>query len=78
MSDSVIVTSAIAAGRRPSLPLKIISSIRFPRRVFGCCSPSTQRMASTTLLLPHPLGPTMPATPDPNSNWVRSMKDLNP
>ena len=24
------------------------------------CSPSTQRMASFTLLLPHPFGPTMP------------------
>src|SRR5690606_20237814 len=49
-------TSAAAVGLRASLPPKITSSIRSPRRLFALCSPSTQVKASTTLLLPHPFG----------------------
>ena len=36
---------------------------RSPRRLLALCSPSTQVMASATLLLPQPLGPTMAVTP---------------
>src|SRR5688500_9797517 len=49
-----------------------------PRRLFALCSPSTQVMASTTLLLPHPFGPTMAVTPWSNDNSERSGKLLNP
>ena len=55
-------TSAVAVGLRASLPLKMTSSIRSPRRLFALCSPITQVMASATLLLPQPLGPTMAVT----------------
>ena len=44
-------------------PLKMTSAISPPRRLLALCSPSTQRTASTTLLLPEPLGPTMPVMP---------------
>ena len=56
-------TSAVAVGFRASLPLKMMSSIRSPRRLFALCSPMTQVMASATLLLPQPFGPTMAVTP---------------
>ncbi len=56
-------TSAAAPGFRASLPLKITSSILSPRRLLALCSPRTHVMASATLLLPHPLGPTMAVTP---------------
>ena len=56
-------TSAAPVGLRASLPPKITSSIRSPRRLLALCSPSTQVSASTTLLLPQPLGPTMAVTP---------------
>src|SRR4029077_18742714 len=42
------------------------------------CSPSTHVMASATLLLPHPLGPTIAVTPWSNASSERSEKDLNP
>ena len=42
------------------------------------CSPSTQRMASATLLLPEPLGPTTAVIPRPYSNVVRLAKLLKP
>ena len=35
-------------------------------------------MASTTLLLPQPFGPTMAEMPSSNSKTVRSAKDLKP
>ena len=50
-------------GLRPSVPLKITSAISPPRSALADCSPSTQRMASETLDLPQPLGPTMAVTP---------------
>ena len=71
-------TSADPVGLRASLPLKITSSILSPRRLFALCSPSTHVMASATLLLPHPLGPTMAVTPSSKASSERSENDLNP
>src|SRR4051794_11123262 len=71
-------TSAIPAGLRPPLPLKITSSIASPRRLLADCSPSTHLNASTTFDLPHPLGPTIPVIGESNTNSVRSANDLNP
>ena len=45
------------------VPWKIASSILAPRIVLGRCSPSTQRIASLILDLPHPLGPTTAVIP---------------
>src|SRR5712691_9341769 len=71
-------TSAIPTGFRPSVPLKITSAISPPRRALADCSPSTQRIASETFDLPHPLGPTIAVTPGWKFNAVLSAKDLNP
>src|SRR5579864_4113005 len=71
-------TSAEAVGRRASLPLKRTSSIRSPRRLLALCSPITHVMASATLLLPQPLGPTMAVTPASNASSERSENDLKP
>jgi len=71
-------TSAMPVGWRVSLPLKITSCMWDPRNALGLCSPSDQRMASSRLLLPHPLGPTMAVTPGSSRIAVRSAKDLNP
>src|SRR5436190_2675221 len=71
-------TSAVAVGLRASLPLNRTSSIRSPRRLFALCSPMTQVIASATLLLPHPLGPTMAVTPLSKASSDLSEKDLNP
>src|SRR3989338_6050770 len=46
-----------------SEPEKITSWDLFPRKDFKLCSPKTQRRASTMLLLPAPLGPTIQAMP---------------
>src|SRR5580698_6824366 len=54
------------------------SSAVLPRRRVGACSPSTHRMASTTLDLPHPLGPTTAVTPGAKLMLVCSKKDLKP
>ena len=50
-------------GDGPTVPAKMTSSILPPRRAFAPCSPSTQAMASTTLLLPEPFGPTTQVIP---------------
>src|SRR5688500_5372478 len=71
-------TSAVAPGFRASLPLKMTSSIRSPRRLLALCSPSTHVMASATLLLPQPFGPTMAVTPWSKASSARSGNDLNP
>src|SRR5258708_40289810 len=71
-------TSAIPNGLRPSVPVKITSAISPPRSALADCSPSTQRIASDTLDLPHPLGPTMAVTPGWKFSDVLSAKDLNP
>src|SRR4051794_15353802 len=71
-------TSAMPTGLRPSVPLKITSAISPPRKALADCSPSTQRIASDTFDLPHPLGPTMAVTPGRKLRDVLSAKDLNP
>src|SRR4249920_795034 len=71
-------TSAIPSGLRPSVPLKITSAISPPRNALADCSPSTQRMASETLDLPQPLGPTIAVTPGRKLSEVLSAKDLKP
>ena len=60
------------------LGTKIKSSMRSPRMLLALCSPSTQVSASTTLLLPQPLGPTMAVTPCSKVNSERSGKLLKP
>ncbi len=53
-------TDAMPAGLRAADPAKMTSIISLPRRLLLDRSPSTHLIASTTLLLPQPLGPTMP------------------
>src|ERR1043165_3959651 len=65
-------------GLRPSVPLKMTSAISPPRNALADCSPRTQRMASDTLDLPHPLGPTIAVTPGWKLREVLSAKDLKP
>lgn len=74
----VSVTSARPSGFRCRVPLKMTSSILPPRRFLADCSPSTQVMASTMLLLPQPFGPTMAVTPGWNRTSVASQKLLKP
>src|SRR6266404_1261862 len=71
-------TSAMPTGLRLSVPLKITSAISPPRRALADCSPSTQRIASETLDLPHPLGPTIAVTPGWKFSEVLSANDLKP
>jgi hypothetical protein len=52
-------TSARPEAERVREPLKMRSSRWSERRALILCSPITQRMASTMLLLPQPLGPTI-------------------
>ena len=54
------------------------SAISPPRRLLALCSPSTQRTASTMLLLPLPFGPTTAVIPVEKSNCVLSAKLLKP
>src|ERR1700687_3346739 len=54
------------------------SSTLLPRSRVGACSPRTQRMASTTLDLPHPLGPTTAVIPGEKPIVVESRNDLKP
>src|SRR5262245_29809258 len=78
-STNVSVTSASPSGNRALVPLKMTSSIRPPRRDLALCSPKTQAMASDMLLLPHPFGPTIVATPMPSkTSSVLSANDLKP
>ena len=74
----VSITSAIESGGFDSDPLKITSSIERPRSWRADCSPRTQRIASATLDLPQPFGPTTPVTPSSKATTVLSMNDLNP
>src|SRR5271166_3259744 len=54
------------------------SSTLLPRRRVGACSPSTHLIASTTLDLPHPLGPTTAVIPGAKLIVVESRNDLKP
>src|SRR3989337_2968122 len=54
------------------------SSLLPPRSALAPCSPRTQEMASTTLDLPEPLGPTTQVIPGSSFNVVAEAKDLKP
>src|SRR5882724_6678867 len=78
-SSMVMVTSARPSGGRFVVPLKMQSAMRSARSDLWLCSPRTQEMASTTLDLPQPFGPTIHVVPDPlNVTTVRSQNDLKP
>src|SRR5712664_113965 len=78
-SSMVMVTSARPSGGRLVVPLKMQSAMRSARSDLWLCSPRTQEMASTTLDLPQPLGPTMQVVPEPlKVTTVRSQNDLKP
>src|SRR5882757_1238728 len=78
-SSMVMVTSARPRGGRFVVPLKMQSAMRSARSDLWLCSPRTQEMASTTLDLPQPLGPTMQVVPEPlKVTTVRSQNDLKP
>src|SRR5713226_9425192 len=78
-SSMVMVTSASPSGGRFVVPLKMQSAMRSARSDLWLCSPRTQEMASTTLDLPQPFGPTMQVVPEPlNVTTVRSQNDLKP
>ena len=74
----VRVTSARPSGGRSAVPAKMTSSIFPPRSAFAPCSPSTQAIASTTLDLPEPLGPTTAVMPGSKRSVVADAKDLKP
>ncbi len=71
-------TSARPSAVRLSVPAKMTSSIFCDRTAEGAWAPSTQPMASTTLDLPDPLGPTTTVTPGCISSSVDSANDLKP
>src|SRR3978361_1944382 len=74
----VRATSARPRGGRPAVPANMPSSILPPRSDFAPCSPITQASASTTLLLPEPLGPTMQVMPGSSCRVVADANDLKP
>src|SRR4051794_6897804 len=76
--SKVSVASAKPVGLRLAEPLKMTSVISLPRRLFALWSPRIHLSASTTLLLPLPLGPTMHVIPAAKSNVVLSAKLLKP
>ena len=49
----------------------------FPLNDFTDCSPKTHLIASTTLLLPEPFGPTTQLIPSVNSRFILSAKDFD-
>ncbi len=71
-------TSAKWACLRLLVPLNSTFSILSLRSMRDFCSPNTQRMASTTLLFPQPLGPTIPVTPSLKWMVTLSPKLLKP
>ena len=74
----VRLTSARPSAGRLAVPAKMTSSIFWLRTALGAWAPSTQAMASTTLDLPDPLGPTTTVTPGSNTIVVLSANDLKP
>ena len=74
----VRLTSARPSAGRLAVPAKMTSSIFWLRTALGACAPSTHAMASTTLDLPLPLGPTTTVTPGSRSSVVVSANDLKP
>ena len=78
-STRVRVTSEMPIGGRLAVPLKMQSDMRSARSILWLCSPRTQEIASTTLDLPQPFGPTMQVIPLPlNVIGVFSQNDLKP
>ena len=63
---------------RPFAPPNMTSSMSLPRSCLALCSPKTQRIASTMLLFPQPLGPTTAQIPVEKVTVALSTKDLNP
>ena len=63
---------------RIAVPAKMTSSMPAPRIDLGEDSPITQRIASSTLDLPQPLGPTMPVRPGSTISSAGSTKLLKP
>src|SRR4051794_39299218 len=74
----VSTTSARPSGGRPAVPAKMTSSIFPPRSDLAPCSPSTHEIASTTLDLPEPFGPTTHVIPGSNRSVVEDANDLKP
>src|SRR6266545_1896174 len=74
----VRTTSARPSAVRLPVPAKMTSSILPPRSALFPCSPSTQEIASTTLDLPEPLGPTTQVIPGSSFIVVADAKDLKP
>src|SRR5687768_12100688 len=71
-------TSAKSRAGRIAVPAKMTSSMPAPRIDLGEDSPITQRIASSTLDLPQPLGPTTPVRPSSVRNSAGSTKLLKP
>jgi hypothetical protein len=72
------VTSAALPGPRVLQPAKITSAMPVPRRCLARCSPRHQRIASTMLDLPQPLGPMIDVTWSSTCTTSRSANDLKP
>src|SRR5690606_6219245 len=73
-----IDTSAIPSRALDVEPEKMTSSDFLPLSNLMLCSPNTQRMASATLDLPEPFGPTIEAIPLSKRRVVGLAKDLKP
>src|SRR5689334_25317333 len=73
-----MVTSAKSRAGRSAVPAKITSSMPAPRMDLGELSPITQRIASSTLDLPQPFGPTIPVSPSSTRSSAGSTKLLKP
>src|SRR5688572_22460911 len=76
--SKVRLTSASPLALRVFDPLKTRLSRFSERRWLIFCSPITQRIESTILLLPQPLGPTIPVIFSSKLTVVLSAKDLKP
>src|SRR5678810_755363 len=76
--SKVRFTSAKPLADRVLEPLNTRLSRFSLRRWLIFCSPITQRILSTILDLPHPLGPTIPVTLSSKLTIVLSAKLLNP
>ena len=78
LRSSRIETSAKSRGGRVAVPAKMTSSMPPPRSDLGLDSPIAQRIASSRLDLPQPLGPTTPVRPGSIRSSAGSTKLLKP
>src|SRR6476620_3390714 len=76
--SNVRLTSAKPLALRVFEPLKTRLSRFSERNCEIFCSPITQRILSTMLLFPQPLGPTIPVIFSSKLTMVLSAKDLKP